>query len=72
MNKEEFEHIQKKYSELEEKFEKAYQHCKELFEEYLMIGSAGMFGAPILKDYLTRYENGERTYQLFKDMSESE
>lgn len=72
MNKEEFENIQKQYSRLEENFEKAYQHCKDLFGEYLMIGSAGMFGVALLKDYLTRYENGERTYQLFKDMSESE
>lgn len=68
----EYEVIKEKRNKLKRKIDKemkkAYKHAKEYFGLYLELGQSGILGARTISYMLQRYEKGEKTYQLYKDM----
>lgn len=53
---------------IDKEMRKAYKHAKEYFGMYLELGSGGVLGARIISQLLQRYERGEKTYNLYRDM----
>lgn len=49
----------------EEEFEKMYKRAKEYYEDYLGI-TFGFLGANYIRGLMTRYENGERSKELYE------
>lgn len=50
----------------------AVEHLTTLMEEYAKIGPAGMFGIRIMTPLKVRYDNGERTKELYADIMATE
>ena len=70
------EDLQKENNErrkqIDELFKPVISHAKSMLGEYMMIGFAGVFGIQIIRNLIERYENGERTYSLYKQLEEIE
>lgn len=58
--------------QINELFEPVIEKANMLFGEYLMIGVSGYFGIRTIQNLLNRYERGERTYTLYKQLKELE
>ncbi len=54
--------------QIDKEMKKAYKHAKEYFSMYLELGSSGVLGARVISQLLQRYERGEKTYNLYKEM----
>lgn len=54
--------------QIDKAMKKAYKHAKEYFSMYLELGSSGVLGARVISQLLQRYERGEKTYNLYKEM----
>ena len=54
-----------------ERAENAYQHAKKMLEMYQSIPiQSGWFGSTLIVDKIRRYEEGERSEKLIKEMEE--
>lgn len=58
--------------EIDREMRKAYNHGREMFGLYLELGTTGIFGARVIAGLLQRYERGEKTYRLYKQLMEVE
>lgn len=63
---------QERNKQINKLFKPVVENARILLGEYLMIGSSGYFGVMMIKNLLTRYKNGERTYMLYKQLEELE
>lgn len=54
--------------QIDREMKKAYKQAREYFGMYLELGSSGVLGARIISQLLQRYERGEKTYNLYKEM----
>ncbi|MVP00362.1 hypothetical protein [Paenibacillus lutrae] len=55
--------------ELEARWDKAIEHARYMLKEYLNIPT-GVFGATYISIVIQRYESGERTEELLKELEE--
>ena len=55
-----------------EQWEKAYADVCQLQLLYLSIGTCGYFGTLFLNQLMSRYKNGERTFDLYESMIQAE
>lgn len=55
-----------------EQWEEQARRLEQLLGLYAGIGSAGAFGMGAIAATKTRYDDGERTPELFRDMGECE
>ena len=51
-------------------WEKAINYLNTLIDAYSSIGWCGLFGLGTLTELKRRYENGERTEELYKEIME--
>ena len=56
----------------EEEWKKATENLNSVILMYSSIGPVGMFGLSMLSGLKTRYENGERTKDLYESMMSAE
>jgi len=50
----------------------AIEYLQMLRQAYLECGPSGVFGLGMLNGYLKRYENGERSDELYQEIMESQ
>ena len=55
-----------------EQWEKAYTDVCQLQLIYLSIGVSGYFGVMFINQLISRYEKGERTFDLYESMIQAE
>lgn len=55
-------------NKIDKEMRKAYRHAREYFNMYLELGTTGILGARYISTLLKRYENGEKSYRLYKEM----
>jgi F0F1-type ATP synthase gamma subunit len=58
--------------QIDELFKPVVIKARDLLVMYSMIGFAGVFGTQIIRNLIDRYESGERTYSLYKQLEELE